>query len=204
MIIIDDKENIPQGGEAWLKLRAGKPSASNFKKIVTSTGALSKSADDHMVELAYERIAGEKTPTYKNGNMERGNEFEPEACAVFEMNQQLEARTVSLCMTDDESILCSPDALIGNDCGLEIKCKGAKAHWKELKAGKLPTEHIQQVQGCMYVTGAKSWYYMSYFPSVRPLIIKIERDDVFIAKLAFELDQFNKQLAILTAQIRGE
>ena len=54
MIIHD----MPQGSPEWLAARMGKPSASNFKRIITAAKAeLSKAGDDYLHQLIGECFA---------------------------------------------------------------------------------------------------------------------------------------------------
>jgi len=52
-----------------------------------------------------------------------------------------------------------------------------------LRGGRLPSKYFQQVQGCMYITGRKWWDFMAYHPDMKPLIVRVERDEVFISCL---------------------
>jgi len=49
--------DVEQGSSEWLMLRSGLPTASNFSKMVTSTGKLSKSIDDYALTLACDLFA---------------------------------------------------------------------------------------------------------------------------------------------------
>ena len=68
-----------QGSEEWLIARLGVPSASNFSKIVTTKGELSKTIRDYATELASQCFLLEPEDSYKNADMQRGNDLEPEA-----------------------------------------------------------------------------------------------------------------------------
>jgi hypothetical protein len=71
-----------------------------------------------------------------------------------------------------------------------------------LDKGKLPTTYIQQVQGSMLVTGRAWWDFMSYYPGLPPLIIRVERDDKLIATLEAALEGFCVQLDELTERLK--
>lgn len=186
MIVID----CEQMSEQWFAEKAGKPSASNFDKIITTKGEPSKMAKKYLYQLAGESITGLKTESYQNAAMLRGIELEPQARSLFEMIHDVEVKQVGLCYPDEQKkYLCSPDGLL-EDAGLEIKCPEIHTHVSYLIEGKLPTDYFQQVQGGMAVTGLPFWHFMSYFPGLPPFIIKVERDDAFISKLKTELDVF--------------
>lgn len=199
MIIIDD---IEQGTEAWVKEKAGKPGASSFDKIVTTKGEPSKSRTDYLYQLAGEAIIGRQEEGYTNFAMQQGIEREAESRALFEMLHGVTVRKVGLIYRDESrSVLCSPDGLL-EDCGLEMKNPLLKTHVKYLLDGKFPTDYFQQVQGSMYVTGFSRWFFMSHYPGAPPLILEVKRDEVFISKLAYEMDKFLFELAGLIRRLK--
>lgn len=201
MIIMD----VEQGSKEWFALRAGIPSASNFSKIITTKGLPSKSAQKYMYTLAVERITGKKEDSFTSGAMQRGIDMETEARQLYEMLHNATAEEVGFCFKDEAMRFgCSPDALIGKDEGLEIKSPSASVHCEYLLKDKLPSTYFQQVQGSLFVTGLKGWNFMSYFPAVRPLMVKVQPDKVFIAKLDVELYRFCEELDKVVIKVKGE
>lgn len=174
--------NVEQGSEEWLRARLGVPTASCYAKLITTQGKRSAQAESYINELIGQRITGEIPETFKSEAMERGNELEPQARAYYELVTDNDVNEVGLIL-NDIGAGCSPDGLIRDDGGLEIKCPKLSTHIGYLRAGKLPTAYVQQVQGCMYITGRKWWDFMSFHPDVENLIIRIERDEVFIEAL---------------------
>ncbi|VAW38907.1 hypothetical protein MNBD_GAMMA01-1305 [hydrothermal vent metagenome] len=191
MIALD----VKQGGEEWLDARIGIPTASNFKKIITTKGAISDQRTTLLFDLVEERLLGVKKKTYESAAMNRGVELEPEARDFFQFASELHVEEVGLCYFDERKDRgCSPDGLIGKTQGFEAKCPSLAVHAKYLESNKLPTEHFQQVQGCLYITGRDQWHFFSYFPGVKPFHIIVERDEMWIAKLSKALDDFNIEL----------
>ena len=47
-----------QGSVGWLEARLGIPTASQFSRIVTATGRLSKQRDSYLAELASRMVLG--------------------------------------------------------------------------------------------------------------------------------------------------
>ena len=198
MIIVDDVE---QGTDAWLQLKAGRPGASSFDKIITMKGEPSKTRTDYIYELAAERIVGRQVDNYSNAAMLRGTAMEPEGRALFEFITGLELRQVGLVYRDeDRRVLCSPDGLLP-DAGFEQKNPLAKTHAKYLLNGKLPSEYFQQVQGSMWVCGFDRWYFQSCYPGMPPLILEVKRDDKWIAKLETLMAEFLDELDHVHAEI---
>ena len=188
-------EKVEQGSEEWLQLRKGRATASEFSKILTSTGKISKSAVGYMHKLARECVVDDPLEFMGNKHTDWGHEHEPMARDLFRERMGMDVVEVGFCTRDDLLVGCSPDGLIRDPDtgewigGLEIKCPSVDKHVEYKMANELPSEHKMQVHGSMAVTGLPWWYYMSYFPGLEPLIIKVERDD-FTQAVSTALDQF--------------
>jgi hypothetical protein len=185
MIMLKD---IEQGTPEWFGCKLAVISASNFNKIVTSKGEKTTgiTRQTFLHKVAGEMVSGTIEKSYSNIWMERGIELESEARKVFCIETMTEIEEVGFCyLNEDRTVGCSPDGLnIENNFGIEIKCPKLSTHVKYLIDNKLPTEYVQQVQGSMWVTGYNHWYFMSYCPNIKPLILKVKRDEEYIAKIA--------------------
>ncbi len=127
--------------------------------------------------------------------MERGIEMEAEARAWYAMAQDQDVEQVGFVWLDDRvQVGCSPDGLVGEHGGLEIKCPAPHTHVGYLLEQKLPTDYIPQVQGSMWVCDRQWWDFLSYCPGIEPLVIRVERDEEYIDKLAGLLDKFLAEL----------
>lgn len=184
-MIIHDME---QGSEEWHKVRCGVPTSSNFSNIVTTLGIRSKSKEKYLYKIAGEKVIGKAEETYKNAAMERGTLMEPEARKLYEFVTGNKVEEVGFCITEGAfKYGASPDGVVGEDGLLEIKCPLVETHVSYLLKGTLPSAYFQQVQGQMLVTGRKWVDFMSYFPGLKPLIIRVNRDEGFLTRLKAEL-----------------
>ena len=172
-----------QGSPEWLAARLGIPSASMFAKIVTTKGAWSTSADTYINQLVAERLTGEREEIFQSHHMIRGTELEPDARDLYSLMTDSEVTEVGFCLHDTLAAGCSPDGLIGEDGGLEIKCPAPSTHVEYLRGGVLPSKYKQQVMGCLWITGREWWDFVSYHPTMKPLIVRVERDEEYIAAL---------------------
>lgn len=198
MQIIDVQQRSPE----WIAVRLGLPTASRFSKILTPTGQLSKSATDYAHELVAEWLIDQPCDNEKSQFMDRGIELEDEGRDYYEAMKNIDIQRVGFCTTDDGLIGCSPDGLVGEDGGLEIKCPSPKVQIANiLNNDAFVAEHKCQVQGCLYVTGRKWWDLMSYHPTLPCPIIRVERDEDYIGKLAVALAEFNKNLFAMKESI---
>jgi len=174
-----------QGTEGWLAARLSKPSASCFSKLITMTGKPSASADAYINQLLGERLTGKSEPHYKSEAMILGTEREPEARADYEFISGNKVDQYGFILDDTESYGCSPDGLIGDDGGLEIKCPAQTTqagYWRDPQSGV--KKYYQQIQGCMWVTGRKWWDFFSFHPRMPHVLVRVTRDDEYIEKLS--------------------
>lgn len=193
-----------QGSPEWFAARVGIPGASSFEQIVSMKGDRSTQRQKLLYKLAGERLLGHKEDSYSNTAMQRGIELEPEARAVFEMLTEKEVQQVGFCYFDERKDRgCSPDGLIGDDSGLEIKCPSLPVHIEYLLNGKLPATYYQQVHGSMLITGRSEWIFFSYYPSLPPLKVVVKRNEQFCNMLNKELDEFCQQLEEITTKLKG-
>lgn len=181
-----------QGTDEWLQARLGVVTASNFSKVFTTTGKLSTSREGLINQLIAENLTNQPTDFFKSEAMARGNELEPQARSMFELMMDVDVQEVGLIKMDGYEIGCSPDGLF-DDTGIEIKCPLPATHCAYLRAEKLPTTYVQQVQGTMFVLGLERYWFMSFHPDMKPLIIEVKRDEKLL-KLA-------EPLLIETAEI---
>lgn len=193
-----------QGSEEWLKARLGVPSASNFSKLITMKGTLSTQAKAYVDALVAETITGESTYVKVTDAMQRGTELEPYARERYFYETGNSVEEVGFCLHDDYQAGASPDGLIGEDGGLEIKCPLGGTMVSYLRVGRLPSKYWQQVQGCLHITGRKWWDFMAYHPDMKPLIVRVERDEAFIAALNSLLIDVVKEIESLVKQCSEE
>lgn len=192
-----------QGTQEWLDSRLGIPTASQFHRILSPTGKLSAQADDYMAALLAERMIGQNCsggPRIEDQGpwMTRGSALEAEARSWYAFTKDVEPARCGLCLTDDRIAGCSPDALVGDDGLLEIKCPSAAKHAAYLMEGGLAEKYRPQVQGQLWVTG-RAWVdVLSYCPGFEPpldaALIRVDRDEPYIAALNTAVRAFVKRL----------
>ncbi|HCC24821.1 MAG TPA: hypothetical protein DEP85_04845 [Holosporales bacterium] len=199
MIICD----APQGTKEWRQCRCGIPSASEFDKIVTSEGKPSKQRTKYLYRLAGERASGIVEESYQNGDMLRGKEMEDEARQLYSLMYKVKIQQVGFCKVAGKVIYgCSPDGLIGKSGLIEIKCPKMEVHVGYLMDNTLPTDYFQQIQGQLLVTGRKFVDFVSYYPGIKPLIIRAYRDKKFLKLLEPELLEFCNELTQMAKKIK--
>lgn len=119
----------------------------------------------YLRKLAGEVLTGEPMETYTNPHMERGKVMEDEARDLYAFMTDADPQRVGFIRGDNCG--ASPDSLVGDDGGLEIKTALPHIQIERLLNDDLPSEHKAQVHGCMWVTGRKWWDFVSYEPRRR-------------------------------------
>jgi hypothetical protein len=183
-----------QGTIGWLLARAGIPTASEFHTVmaVGKQGGKSLTRTAYLNKLAGEILTGEPMTSYSNGDMERGKLMEDEARDLYAFQNALEPQRVGFVRNGEKG--ASPDSLIGDKGGLEIKSAAAHIQVARLLDGGLPSEHKAQVQGNLWVCEREWWDFCSYCPKLPLLQVRVYRDETYIAKIANEVDLFNIEL----------
>ncbi len=181
-----------QGSVEWMQARAGIPTASEFDRLVTPEfkirdGEMPKS---YLAGKLAEAWQGAPLLSAVTFDMDMGNILEDEAIPWFELEYGKPVERVGLITTDDGLIGCSPDGLIGDGNGIEIKCPRVETHVRYLLDGKLPKDYGPQVHGAMFVTGRPCWTFLSYRRHFPPLVLTVERDEEIQEKLAEALALF--------------
>lgn len=177
--IIECEQRSPE----WTQARLGKYTMSFADKAVTSTGKASSQADEVVNRLVAELIVGEPDETFQSDAMARGSELEDEALKIINLATGKNFKKIGF-LDSQLGYGCSPDGWDYEDeDGLEMKIPSLHTHLGYLAGGILPKKYIPQVQGSMMVTGAKSWTFVSYYPGLPLLIVKVERDEEFIDAL---------------------
>lgn len=191
---------VKQGTPEWFEVRAGKPTASNFDKIITTQGEPSKQKTKYLYKLAGEAVSGITDESYKSEAMARGNELEDEARSFYQLVNDCKVHQIGFCFSDIGAG-CSPDGLIEDNGILEIKCPLSSTHIEYLLNGKLPSTYYQQVQGALFITGREWLDFISYYPGIKPFIIRVTPDEDFQQALERELKSFINELNIIITKI---
>lgn len=189
----------------WAKMHIGIPSCSQFSRIMDTD--FNPRKGDTLKTFIYEKCAetfrGVALPDFTSFVTDQGMILEADARDYFRLETGHDVKTCGFVESADRLTGCSPDGLIDDDCGLEMKCPQVVAHCKYLIEEKLPNDYIQQVHGSLYVTGRKSWYFYSYRRGFPSFVLKVKRDEEIMSKIQKALDgyyeKFNDALSKLKA-----
>lgn len=190
--------NNLQNTAEWYNDRLYHFTSSELHKLMTkprSGEGLSKVTEKYIFDKLAEELTSGTCLDYRELNTREvkwGHEHEANARKLYE---EVTGRTVDLCGFIEWSpdFGGSPDGLVGDDGGIEIKCPydtAVHARYLLLQSpddlAKLRPEYYAQIQGNLLVT-CRQWFdFVSFDPRVqnRSLsikILRIPRDDIFIA-----------------------
>lgn len=183
-----------QGTEEWFAARKGKMTASH----ATAIGNCGKGLDTYAHEVVAGHFETAREEGFTSDYMERGKELEDQARNLYEIEKEVTVQQVGF-IELDEWTGCSPDGLVGEDGGLEIKCKKNVEHAKAIMYGKIDTGHEWQVQMNLLITGRQWWDYALYNPNFKKnlLIFRIVPDKEKQEKLKAGLAQGKAQIEAL-------
>lgn len=195
-------EPIEQRSDAWYAARLGKPTASQFSRIIS--GKTGNKAQEpwklYQAELVAERIFGRQMGRDLSGNraVQHGVATEPEAAAA--LAERIGPFQPGGFFTDDaERYGASPDGLIekGNRREIcEIKSPyELPNHVKTLLYG-ISDDHRAQIQGQLWVSESDVCHFWSFHPDAPAFYVRVGRDDPFIRKLDTLLDEFCEELTV--------
>jgi hypothetical protein len=187
-----------QGTDDWYACRLGIPTASRFKDILAKGEG--KTRKRYLLDLAGERLTGEPMESYSNVHMERGKTMEDEARALYAFMTDAECDRIGFVRNGEKG--CSPDSTISDKGLLEIKTKLPALQLECILADKVPSEHIAQVQGALWVAERDWLDFVSYWPRLPLFVKRVYRDEDYIKNLAAEVTRFNDELAELVEKIQ--
>lgn len=196
---------VEQRSAAWYALRMGKPTASEFHRIVTPKGKLSEQCTDYAHTLLAELMLGKPMEGPETPWMLRGQELEDNAIEAYEFETGRETSQGGFVTDDDDTIGCSPDRLVGNDGLIEMKCPAPNTQVGYLlDRTSLEFAKKCQVQGQLLVTGREWCDLVAYHPEMPLIVVRAKRDEKFIDTLDTALCTFVQQLALLREKLERD
>ena len=186
--------SLEPGSAAWLGVRLGIPTASQFPRVLTpATRKFSNQSRRDAFALVAEKLLNMSLGGLDYiEHIQRGKDLEPDAVRMFTASTDLQTVPIGFLTTDDMRIGATPDRRIlggGASAYLECKCPKAETHLEYLIDG-FGADYMPQVQGQAFVGEADWVMRWSYHPMMPPKLERTDRDDGFIADLRAALDEF--------------
>lgn len=189
---------MEQRSEAWFQARLGKATASRFHDIMATgrAGQPLSGWKNYKAELVIERLTGKALDNFQSKEMLWGIDTEPLARLFYTLNTGNTVEETGFFEHATLAAGASPDGLIGELGGLEIKCPNPATHIETLHTKQVPRQYVAQVQGSMWITGRKWWDFVSFDPRMpekaKYIMIKVNRDEEYIKTLEENVRLFLK------------
>lgn len=193
-----------QRSEAWFQARVGRlTGTAAAAMLATIKSGEAAARRDLRTRLVIERITQtSQEDDFVNADMRRGIELEEDALAAYMAQSGLWVDRVGFVQHDELPIGYSPDGVIGDFDGLlELKCPRSANHWKNLRAGTVPSEYLPQLTHGLYCTGAAFIDFGSFDPrfpeSLRLFVVRLKREDV-------DLTAYDRTLRAFLSEVQDE
>lgn len=195
--------NAHQGSEDWQRLRLGVATASQASKIVAKRD--SEARYSYLCELVAQVCTGE-VKEFTTQEMQWGKDHEDAARSTFEFNTGNKIIELPFVFKDGRFREgCSPDGIINDDKGIEIKCPFNTVHFiKFLDEARIKPEYQWQAQFTMRVMDAGEWDFGQYDPRMSAKTfhaIPIKRDEEKQKILADCVPQFLSDMDAILKKI---
>jgi putative phage-type endonuclease len=189
-------ETCEQGSDAWHKIRLGKITASRVKDVLTKGRGTSpsKTAESYMMELIAEILTGNSKPFFENDAMRWGTETEPQARAMYAVNNDfVDVKEVAF-VEHNEQVGISPDGLIGDDGLFEAKCPNTTTQLKRALSDSYSSDYKAQIQMQLWVTEREWCDFVSFDPRLNCgasyLQERVYRDEEYISDMKVKVYAF--------------
>lgn len=190
---------MEQRTEEWFAARCGKVTASRVADVIAKTkSGYGAGRANYMADLVVERLTGQKAQGFSNAAMEWGVEQEPAARAAYSAKTGILVEEVGF--IDHPTVAmsgASPDGFAEEGL-VEIKCPNTATHLEYVLAQLPPLKYFTQMQWQMACTGRPWCDFVSYDPRLperlQLLVVRVPRDDEYIAMLETEVAKFLAEL----------
>lgn len=191
--------HMEQGSDEWHMIRLGKITASVAKKLVTNNGVIrdNDTVREMARTIAAQRINGFGEAHVSTREMERGHLQEPLARDIYS-DKYAEVTEVGFIENTFDGVVlgASPDGLVGEKGGIEIKSRLGKFQIETILADKVPAEYMMQIQFSMLVCERLWWDFVQYSNGMHLYVKRIMSDSamqsvILDAAMAFE-DRVNE------------
>ncbi len=201
---------VEQGTDAWRLARSGCVTASRLSDVLAKikSGEAAGRAN-YRAQLVAERLTGlPSDDIFESAAMRRGTECEPAARRAYEAAKDVLVDKVGFVAHPTiKGAGGSPDGLVGEDAGVEIKCPNTATHIDTMIRDEVPAKYVPQMQWLMACTGRKTWDFVSYddrLPDDLALFIKaLPRDDSFIQAAEREVERFLAEVDETVTKLRA-
>lgn len=198
---------MEQRSDEWWAARAGKVTASRIGDLVArnqprrgqTVGEFSARRNNYLAEKVAERVTGKNRDRRKVASLDHRVDLEPDARAAYEYYFDAEIDLVGF--VDHPRIPmagASPDGLVGDEGGVEIKCCDAEGHIEIIKHEFIDPGYLYQIHFNMACTERLWWDFIAFNPDMPPegrlFVKRVERDEEIISWIEQHVIEFNAEV----------
>jgi hypothetical protein len=199
---------VEQRSPEWFSARLGKVSCSRLGDIMATTkSGVSASRKNYMAELVSQRLTGTREETFQSSAMQWGTETEPLARSAYEIETcQMVAEHGGQHHSTMVDFWGSPDGIVGDNGGVEIKCPNTSTHIDTVLNGTVKQEYIYQMTGLLIIYDRDWWDFVSYDPRLPDGISlfrkRYEKNDLPVNEVMEAVQKFILELEDLESMLR--
>jgi putative phage-type endonuclease len=197
-----------QNSAKWIWARTGRITASRICDLMATLkrGGEAASRRDYRAELIAECLTGNAENRYVSKEMRYGREQEPFARTAYEIKTGNIVDQVGFVFHPRLAFSgASPDGLIREDGGLELKCPKTTTHLAYMAAGTVPKEYESQMLWNMACAEREWWDFASFdarLPEkLRLFIVRMPRDEVRIGEIEREVMALKDEIDTICEQL---
>lgn len=203
---------MKQGTHEWFMARCGRVTTSRVADVMDflKKGGEGAKRRGYRAEIVAEILTGQPNlDGFLTPAMMHGNDFEELARATYSVAAGVEVDLEGFVVHPTIARAgASPDGLIGQDGGVELKCPKTETHLRYLLSEEVPEEYQPQMFFGMACTGRQWWDFASYDPRLpEPLQLfrkRLYRDPLRIAEIEDEVIKFLGEVDATVTALRAQ
>lgn len=167
-------EQVEQGSDEWLRMRRGIITASNISKILTPKGLKISTSTGYLYQFCRQSIDSMPFGEFSTKHTDRGHIEEALALQVYEANH-VAVKRCGFIENDNHgfTIGCSPDALVGDDGGVQVKSFTPDNQFGNIVDDNIEPAHMLQVQMELLVSEREWWDFIHQSSGTHQIVTRV-------------------------------
>ena len=200
-----------QGAPEWHAARCGRVTGSRIADIMRQTkSGPSKMRQTYAGEIVAERLSGfQDSNGFTSAAMQWGKDNEPKARELYAFMHDVTVTPIGFVLHPIiDGAGASPDALAGEDGGIEIKCPTSANHIETLLGAPIDPDYMKQIDWSLACTGRKWWDFVSFDPrlpaEMQIHVVRVVRDPRRIAEIETQVRSFLREVDETVARLSAK
>lgn len=165
---------IEQNTEAWLKLRRGVITASNISKILTPARLTISKSTGYLYQFCRQSVDDMPFGHFSTKHTDRGHIEEALALEIYGQKRGEIKKCGFIENTNHGfTIGCSPDALVGEDGGVQVKSFTPDNQFGNIVDDSIDAAHMLQVQMELLVSERKWWDFIHQSSGTHQIVTRV-------------------------------